>query len=177
MSFECRPIETAACLCFAALRLFPSDRIADLDPLLACPYMCLIDTIALYQNSLNQRRHSARAHSFSGISFPGLCHSPMKISDIHYSDLHYVSLIADIITCLGKVRYLHHSIVSIPFLILSCFNLDHPTCRSLFWTIYLMLTSSYSSEIVSLQPRTHPFIQRLTFFGFGRTTCRISYSQ
>jgi hypothetical protein len=29
-------IETAACLCFAALRLFPSDRIADLDPALAC---------------------------------------------------------------------------------------------------------------------------------------------
>lgn len=29
---KCHPIETAACLCFAALRLFPSVHISDLDP-------------------------------------------------------------------------------------------------------------------------------------------------
>ena len=33
---KCHPIETAACLCFAALRLFPSVHISDLDPFLAC---------------------------------------------------------------------------------------------------------------------------------------------
>lgn len=33
---KCHAIETAACLCFAALRLFPSVHISDLDPVLAC---------------------------------------------------------------------------------------------------------------------------------------------